>query len=85
VRSSHGMTTHLRARTPSGRIVEFADGTVTGGWEDEDEPGRRGFFAITADGRGAWALEDSGRSAAIAVCDALGLDRGYILGGIFTG
>jgi hypothetical protein len=29
-RSSHGMTTHLRANSPSGRVVEFADGAGPG-------------------------------------------------------
>jgi hypothetical protein len=84
LKTSHGMRTHLRARTPSGRIVEFSDGTVVGTWEDEDESGRRGFFAITADGRGAWKIEDSGRTAAISVCDELGLDKGYIIGGEYA-
>jgi hypothetical protein len=79
-RSSHGMTTHLSASSPSGRVVMFADGTLTSGWADENEPRRRGFVAITADGRGHRAIDDDSRKAKDAVCEALGLSKRYIIG-----
>jgi hypothetical protein len=41
MRSSHGKITHLRAGTPSGRVVEHPGVAITVGWEDEQHPGVR--------------------------------------------
>jgi hypothetical protein len=84
VKSSHGMITHLRANTPSGRVVEHSDGTVVVGWEDEAEEGRRGVLAITSDGRGAVAICETQEQAAVEVCEELGLDKGFIIGGDYS-
>jgi hypothetical protein len=84
MRSSHGMITHLRAGSPSGRTVEFADGTVAVGWEDEDQPGRRGFLVVTRTVGGRGRLR-TWQEAATNVCDVLGLGKGYILGGQYSG
>jgi hypothetical protein len=79
------MITHLRANTPSGRVVEHSDGTMVVAWRDEAEEGKRGVLAITSDGRGAVAICETGQQAAVEVCDELGLDKGYILGGAYSG
>lgn len=78
--SSHGRITHLRAASPSGRIVEHPDGTMTVGWKDEAQPGMRGWAAITSDGRGAHAVRATLHEARVVVCDRLGLDVTYFEG-----
>jgi hypothetical protein len=82
--SSRGRITHLRAASPSGRIVEHPDGTLTFGWEDEARPGMRGWAAITSDGHGAHAVRATLREARVVVCDRLGLDVTYFEGSAST-
>lgn len=54
---------------------------MTVGWKDEANEGKRGFLAITSDGRGAIAICDTLEEAKVEVSDKLGLDEGFIIGG----
>ena len=82
--TSQGMTTHLHTKAPGGRFVSLPDGTLMASWPDTPT-GKRGFLAITADLRGAWAVRTTNKEAAIDVCDRLGLNKSSIIGGEFSG
>ena len=57
---------------------------MTVGWEDEADVGKRGYMAVTPDGQGAYAIRETLEEARVEVCDRLGLDKGFIIGGKYS-
>jgi hypothetical protein len=84
LKSSRGIT-HLksaRGRPGSGVVATHSDGLVTSSGKLDD--GRWFCMAVTADGRGAFAIDDSHTAAVAQMCDELGLSKAKIIGGRYA-
>ena len=81
---------------PSKGIEQWKDAGARGGgivarWPDRSvtyggqlKSGRWIFMAVTEDGRGGYAVEDTSRAAKTAVCDKLQLNKATVIGGPFA-
>jgi hypothetical protein len=77
MRNNHGMTAHLLANDPGGRVVEYDDGTLAITFPSQE--GGYGYAVVTRGGLGRGERRTLAKEAKAAVAERLGLDSKYML------